>query len=398
MAFTTHHLRRIATSLIAASVGFAPPAMAQQEEATPAWSLAIDYTGDVAGVVEGGIARGARYLDNINLVVEGDLEALVGWRRASAHASLLNNLGGAPNDLAGSLQGINNIEVADRRLKLYEAWLEQGFGDNWTLRTGLYDVNSEFYQNDAATLLISPMFGVGSELASTGVNGPAIFPSTALAARLKVTTPQAYAAFAVVNARAGTIGDEGGIDFSGRDGALLIGEAGWTASGRVAIGAWSYTRAQPTIIPPEISQGPGFHASRGVYLLAEHDLAGKPDGPRHLTGFLRLGLSEGKTTPFSGGWQTGLLMRRPFAARPASAVSIGAGSGVLSSSYRRSNPIDLPPLQRAETILEATFSDELLSGVTLQPDIQYVINPAADRTVPNALVLGLRLKIGWATR
>lgn len=402
MGCTMRGMPQLAAGLLAAGLGLATPAAAADEtaEAEPkrGWSLSARYKGDVVGVATGGVARATRYLDNIDGALDADLDTLVGWRRGSAHVSLLSNTGGRPNDLAGSIQGIDNIEVSDHRVKLYEAWIEQGIGANATLRTGLYDVNSEFYANDAAALLISPMFGVGSELAATGVNGPAIFPSTALAARLKVTTPKTYGSVALVNARAGTIGDVGGIDFSGREGALLIGEAGWTGSGRIAIGAWAYSQSQPTIVPPDISQGPGFHASRGAFLLAEHDLAGTPDGVHHLTGFLRLGLSEGKTTPFCGGWQSGVLLRRPFAARPASAVLIGAGSGVLSQSYRRSNPPALPPLKSTETILEATFTDELLPGIALQPDIQYVINPAADRTIPNALVLGLRLTIGWTTQ
>ena len=82
--------------------------------------------------------------------------------------------------------------------------------------------------------------------------------------------------------------------------------------------------------------------------------------------------------------------------RPASAFSIGAGSGVLSRNYRLSNPADLPPLRDAETIIEATYSDEIVNGVSLQPDVQYVIHPSADPTIRNALVLGIRLTIGWS--
>lgn len=396
-------LRSVACSiagLIGLGLGCSASALAQDARA-PAprpIGVAADYTADLAGVAAGGVRRGVRYLDNINVTTDADLDRWVGWRRGKAHVALLSNVGGMPNDLAGSIQGINNVEVGRHHVKLYEAWLEQGIGDRGSLRAGLYDVNSEFYQTDAAGLLISPMFGVGSELAATGVNGPAIFPSTALAARLRVEAGAGYGAVAVINAHAGTLGDEDGIDFTGRDGALVIGEAGWTASGRVAIGAWAYTRTQPTIIPPEVSQGPGFHGSHGVYLIAEHGLAGAVEAPRHVTGFLRLGLSEGKTTPFRGGWQGGLLMNRPFAARPGSAISIGAGSGVLSQSYRSANPPDLPPLARAETILEATYSDTLVKGITQQPDVQYVIRPAADRTIPNALVLALRLTVGWASR
>lgn len=376
----------------------AAPAGAQETAPARAWTLAADYKADVAGVAAGGQDGGLRYLDNINVVGDVDLDAAIGWRRASLHGSLLNNLGGKPNDLAGSIQGINNIEVAEPRLKLYEAWLEQGFGSAVTLKAGLYDVNSEFYQNEAAGSLISPMFGVGSELAATGVNGPAIFPSTALAVRLRVTGRRGYGTFAMVNAHAGTIGDTGGIDLSGRDGALLIGETGWTGSGRIAVGAWAYTHRQPAIVPPGVTATADTHVSSGVYLLAEHDLAGEADGIRHVTGFLRVGVSEGKTTPFHGGWQSGLLVERVFASRPASAFSIGAGSGVLSRNYRDSNPADLPPLGRTETIVEATYRDELAHGVSLQPDVQYVVHPSADPTIRDALVVGMRLTLAWSSR
>ena len=390
---------RIALAVLAlAGCLFGQPALAQEAVATDnAFSLDITFKADVTGVASGGVARGARYLDNLDVVGEADLEKAAGWKQTVAHVSLLNNLGGRPNDLSGSIQGIDNIEVAKARFKLYEAWIEKGFGAHVTLRAGLYDVNSEFYQNDAAGLLISPMFGVGSELAATGTNGPAIFPSTALALRLKAATDRTYASVAIINARAGTLCDEHGIDLSGHDGALLIGEAGWTGRGKRAIGAWHYTRKQPTIIPPGLTPTEDHHYSQGLYLLAEQGLAGKDeDASRYLVGFLRLGVSDGTTTPFRGGWQGGLLLKRPLKSRPASAFSIGAGSGVLSRNYRLSNPADLPPLRDAETIIEATYSDEIVKGVSIQPDVQYVIHPSADPTIRNALVLGVRLTIGWS--
>ncbi|MEH3104048.1 MAG: carbohydrate porin [Sphingomonas phyllosphaerae] len=383
-----------ALALAAAMTGL--PVDAQQaDKEPPTIVVAAKLTADVTGVAAGGVARGARYLDNLDVVADADLERMTGWRRSAAHVSLLNNFGGRPNDLAGSIQGIDNVEVAKTRLKLYEAWVEKGVGAYVTLRTGLYDVNSEFYQNDAAGLLISPMFGVGSELASTGVNGPAIFPSTALAMRFRAATPSVYAAVAIVNARAGTIGDEHGIDVSGRDGALLIGEVGWTGRGKLAIGAWHYTREQPRIIPPGVTLADRRRYSEGVYLLAERGLIGVDDGGRgrYLAAFLRIGGSDGVTTPFGGGWQSGMMLKRPFAARPNGVLSLGIGSGLLSGNYRRSTPVDLPRAGPAETIVEATYRDDITANVAIQPDIQYVIHPAANPLIRSALILGVRLTI-----
>ncbi len=91
-----------------------------------------------------------------------------------------------PSDDAGTAQGVDNIEVSRQRARLFEAWVQQSFaGDKASVLAGLHNLNSEFYANDSAGLLIAPAFGIGSELAATGPNGPSIFPSTALAARVK---------------------------------------------------------------------------------------------------------------------------------------------------------------------------------------------------------------------
>ena len=171
--------------------------------ADPAWTLAAEYTADVTGVVSGGVQSGSRYLDNLSVELDGDLDQALGWRGARLHMSGLYNGGGEPNALAGTLQGVDNIEVGAQGARLFEAWIEQDLGGAATLLAGLYDLNSEFYATEASGLLLAPPFGIGSELASTGPNGPAIFPSSSLAARLRIGDMETfYAQAAVVNADA----------------------------------------------------------------------------------------------------------------------------------------------------------------------------------------------------
>jgi hypothetical protein len=140
--------------------------------------LSGSYKADLAGTVSGGLAKRGRVLDDLQVFGDLDLDKAVGWKGATAHFELLNNSGAMPNDDAGTLQGVDNIEVTRQRARLFEAWVEQGFGDKGSVRAGLYDLNSEFYANDSAGLLLAPAFGIGSELAATGPNGPSIFPST----------------------------------------------------------------------------------------------------------------------------------------------------------------------------------------------------------------------------
>jgi porin len=201
---------KFAYAMMGATALYAGAASAEEKAEGPV-QFSLSYTADAIGVVDGGLARRGRFLDNLDLMMDFDLERVGGWRGGSAHVHLLNNSGGIPNDDAGTLQGIDNIEVASQRLRLFEAWIEQSFG-NASLRVGLYDLNSDFYANESAGTLIAPAFGVGSEIAATGSNGPSIFPSTALAARYHVQFDNdAFVRAAAINADAGVLGDPGGF-------------------------------------------------------------------------------------------------------------------------------------------------------------------------------------------
>lgn len=375
-----------------ALTGLAAPARAQEEAPPPALSLDIVYKGDVVGVAAGG-TRGARYLDNIDLLAGVDLDRAAGWSGGSAFVGLLNNMGGRPNDLAGTLQGIDNIEVAAPDLLLYQAWFQQNFaGDRVSVLVGKYDLNSEFYASDAASGLIAPAFGIGSELAATGPNGPSIFPRTDLAIRVRAGDERRYVQAVAIRAPRGT------ADTGRARSTLFVAEAGWRGRTAISIGGWAYSRRQPRIAPPGITVADGVAASHGVYALIERDIAGQEGQPGHWRAFARAGLSDGRTTPFAGGFQIGIAGHGVVPGRPDSTVSIGVASADLSSPYRRANPAGEAPLTGSEGVAELTYSDRITPFLTLQPDIQYVRRPGGLRDADDALVLGLRAIIDWKVR
>lgn len=349
-----------------------------------AFTLEAAYTLDAAAAVEGGSERGARLLGNLDLIARFDLDRGLGWRGGRALLYVLGNHGGDPNDLAGTAGGIDNIAVTDGRLKLYEAWIEQEFaGGGTSLLAGLWDLNSEFYATAASDLLIGPPFGIGSELAATGPNGPSIFPSTALAVRLRTKLAEAgYVQAAVVNARAGTIGDPGGVDRDFGDGVLGIVEGGVAGDRKLALGLWRYSERQP------VAGSPGRRdVAQGTYLLAEGRLAGTFQ--RRLDGFLRLGISDGRTMRFRGGWQAGVLASGVFPAVPKSLFSFGVRQDWLASAPRGGTRAASFPDR--ETAFEATLAYPVGETVPVQPSVQYILNPADAPSARDALVLGLRI-------
>ncbi|WP_197422060.1 MULTISPECIES: carbohydrate porin [unclassified Sphingomonas] len=359
--------------------------------AKDAVQISLVETVDVVAL-SGGSGDDVFLLDNLDVVADLDFDALLGWRGGQAHVHVLNNLGGMPNDRAATLQGVNNIEVASQRLRLFEAWVEQKLGTRSSVRVGLFDLNSEFYSNDAAGLLIAPAFGVGSEIAATGANGPSIFPSTALAVRFdhQLDDKGRYARIAVLNAAAGTLGDPQGVDLSFDQGALLIGELGTAGkAGKMAVGGWGYTDRHDDIDAVDAAGDPLQRTAWGIYAIGEIVLRESADAAG-ISAFARVGISEGRTTPFRGGWQAGVLVTRPIPGRADSQLSFGVNQAYLSHGYRRLLSADGVGSVPAETAFELTYSDRLAPWLSVQPDLQLIVNPAGERGRGAVLVAGLR--------
>lgn len=381
------------------------PAFAQEEEPraetsgeegegdgarSHAFRLDLLYKADLVGVSAGEGRRGTRFLDNLDLMASLDLERAAGWRGGSAYVGVLSNAGARPNDIAGTLQGVNNIEVGSPDLLLYQAWVQQRFaGDRMSVLVGKYDLNSEFYADPAAAALIAPAFGIGSELAATGPNGPSIFPQTDLAIRIRMEGKRHYVQAAVIRAPRG-LADEGGTRS-----VLLIAEAGLKGKTAITVGGWTYSRRQQRIVPPGITLGPDTAASHGLYALVEQDLIGEAGKMGHWCAFLRAGLSDGLTTPFADGMQVGVTGHGIWPSRPESLLSIGLATAGLSRAYRRANLPDELALGRSESTVELTYSDRIAPFLTLQPDVQYVHRSSGLRNATGVVVLGLRAIVDW---
>ena len=375
--------------IAAAAVISAPQVMAREST----WTLEATYTADLIGPVAGDGPRRAVLLDNLDVVADLDLGRAMGWRGATLHGYLLSNQGGAPNDFAGTLQGVDNIEVGRQAVRLYELWVDAPVGEHLSILAGLYDLNSEFYATESAGLLIAPPFGIGSELASTGVNGPSIFPSTALALRVNLTGEAGYVRAAALNARASVPGDPDGVDTDFEDGALVIAEAGRrSGAGSLALGLWRYSSEQDDLRDLTPGGDPVRRTAQGAYLLAERVMLGDDDG-RKVTGFVRLGVSDRRTSPFSGGWQAGVLVERVFAGRPDSALSVGLQQGLLSSRGQDLIAAGGVDPADAESGIEITYTDRLTDRVTIQPDLQVVFDAGGDRAAEPRVVFGVRLTI-----
>lgn len=350
--------------------------------------LQLTYTGEVMGNASGGLRRGTRYLDNLDIVFEADMEKLVGWTGAQVHLYGLYNNGKSISGLAGDTQAVSNIEAGTQALRLYEAWIDQKIGERLSMKIGLYDLNSEFDALDAAGLFVSSPHGIGTDFAQSGQNGPSIFPSTSLAARLQWAPAEGWVMrAAVLDGVPGNPNHPGRttIRLGGGDGALLVGELeAPLAGGKLLLGRWQYTA--------RFDRNDGTGADKGnagTYVRGEFPLIDRAE--RKVDAFFRLGTTAGRFNMFDGFASGGLKFGGWVPGRDGDEFGIALAAAFTSSSYRAATGAG-----SSEVAIEATYRAPITPWLSLQPSVHYIRNPSADPGVADALVLGLRAEASFS--
>lgn len=367
--------------------------------------LDVFYTFDLMGLAAGGLETGVDAVGNLDLILDVDLNRLVGWPGARLFVYGLGTHGGGPSQRIGDLQGVNNVE-APHGWKLFELHLRQDlFEDRLSLLVGLYDINSEFDVLPVAAFFIHSSFGMGGDVGTSGLSGPSTFPVTSLAARLQVRPLDPV--FVRVVVADGVPGDPQAlgrthIHLGGGDGVLWMAEAGWLTLpsmaatervrrrfeelpppedrtygyfGKVAVGAWGYTTDFARSPPGGRSEGQPV----GVYALVQQAVFREPTHPSEgLVAFARGGIAGPRghvVRAYVGG---GLVYE---------GITSIFGRDRLGFGVAAAKPVTEEPWEIA---MELTYRIPVLRWLSLQPDVQLVVEPAAAPGADDALLLGLR--------
>ncbi len=390
-------------------VGLAAAAYAQDERPTgyprsanersdKPVTLSAVYVADIRSNVSGGIARGTRYLDNLDLQVAVDADRLVGWHGARLFLySIYDNGASLSGDLVGDAQGISNIETNVRAARLFEAWVEQDVGRNASIKLGLYNLNSEFDTTQSGGLFLISSHGIGPDFSQSGRRGPSIFPVTSLAVRGEMKLGEHWLGrVAVLD---GVPGDPShpkrtAIALSSRDGALVVGEVDYLEHGtKAAIGVWGYTARFDDIR----SSDPAAprRGNKGAYVFAEHRLVGsRADDAHGLAGWLRFGVADTRFNRIGRYLGGGLVHTGIAPDRPDDQIGVSFASAGFGDRYRRDQTGDGGVRDAHELVVEAVYNAVLTPWLSVQPDLQYVVNPGGYAQLDDAVVVGLRVKIG----
>jgi porin len=382
-----------ACALFAESHAAARPAGPEEAPPSPL-ELSLAYKAE-GWAVPAGRAEGTRYLDNLDLGLTLDLEPL-GWEGATFAASgLYNNRSQLTEALVGDFQTISNIDN-DGSPRLYELWLEQRLGQGLRAKLGVIDLNSEFDVNELGGLFINSSHGIAPDFSQIGANGPSIFPAPGLGAMAE----------AEIRAWRVRIGLFEGIPrdperprrtvfgLTRGEGVLVVaeGERRWSG-GRAVLGLRHHSGdferwGAPAGTAPAQSEG-----SSGAYLIVENRLAGS--AAVQLLGFARIGLAERRIHEVELYTGAGLVLQGPLLGFGGEQLGLALASAWSGAPYRVS--LD-DGGTRHETAVELTYSVPVLSWLTVQPDLQWIVNPGFRPRTGDALALGVRLTASFAWR
>lgn len=314
----------------------------------------------------------------------------------------MQNHGGRINDHVGAQQGVSNIEVPVASGKVHQLWWQQQFlDDKVSVLGGLYDLNSEFYVTDSSGVFIHPSFGIGTDIAQTGENGPAIFPNSALGLRLRTDLADLFYAQAVIlDGVAGNPNRPKGthIRINGDEGALVVAELGLQrieddkVTTKFGVGVWQYSKEVDDQSDVDANGDPVKRTNDGIYALVEQQLFKHKDG-RRLMGFARYGTANKDVNAIKDNLVAGLTYEGPLASRPDDVIGLGVSRisfGQKARDVALASGTD--PVIKSETAYDLTYQAKLTEWLNVQPEVQYVrtvSNPARDKDV----IVGIRFEV-----
>ncbi|MCB0324739.1 MAG: carbohydrate porin [Bdellovibrionales bacterium] len=346
-------------------------------------------TGDVVGNAVGGLERDTTVLGNLDIAATLDTGKAGWWENGTVFIYFLGNTGDPASEFIGDLQVTSNIE-APETLKLYEAWYDHSFADgSVSLLVGLHDYNSEFDVISSAGTLLNSSFGIGPDISQVG---PSIFPTTAVAARLKVALPgDLYGLAAVYDGVPGSPNNPRGthIQFGSDDGLFWAGELGAVGvegSGyyKASMGLWGHS-AEVEDFSEQVRD-----RNSGLYLLGERRVfTESEDETQGLVLFGRVGFARESRNAVSHYFGAGLSYLGLFEGRDADTLALGVARAELSDDYR----VVTPESTDAETAIELNYRIAVSDFFAITPDVTVVLDPGASRGVDDAVVLTVRTEL-----
>ncbi len=379
----------------------------------------VNYIGEVLGNPSGGIKQSTHYDGLLEVVVEADMEKIIGWKGLSfftngywIHGSSITSSN------IGSLMPVSFIEALPAT-RLFELYFDQKlFNDKVSVRFGQLAADAEFLLSEGGGVFINGTWGWPSITAEDLPDGGPAYPIATPGVRLGLyPTRNTALLVALYNgepappcaADDAQVCNKHGLDFDIDGPPLLFAEGTYSYNqgagqlpGTVKLGGWNHFGNFDTLRDPvRIIDG-----DYGLYAIIDqmiYRLPGEGD-PKGVSVFGRVIGAPSNRNLVDIYWEVGLVFTGMMASRPNDILGIGfAYTGISNDESARQRDEGETIISDYEAVLEVSYTAEILPGWNVQPDFQYFWNPGGKvpdpndmtKAIPYAAVIGLRTAISY---
>ena len=388
--------------------------------------LFAGYTAEVWGNTSGGIKTGSLYTGLLDFGVNLDLEKLANWEGMTMGTSWKWLSGrDASQDLVGNFLTSSNI-AGFNTLCMTDLWAQQELMDGQlSIRAGQITADSEFLISDYGSLFINGAFGWPPFAYMNLPNGGPAFPMGTPGTRI-AWNPVDWFTFLTAGFQGNVfepninrhgfrwrLDEETGFTFM-NEAQFRWGQAEESKilPGTIKIGAWFQTGECADALAETTSSGnSGYYLVLDQMLFRESSdgtlfpsICCKPTDCTTFTSdtekkeqgigcFARVGCTPPDRNAVDFYFDTGLTYKGLIPKRDNDTIGLAFCCAKTNSKWQRPSPDVDFPANGSEMVLEATYQVELAPWMTLQPDLQYIINPGGQNSIGNALVIGCRASV-----
>lgn len=347
---------------------------------------------DWAGTWNGGLRNRDTLIALPDVNVAMDLDTLLGIPHTMFFLDAYQIEGRSIANDIGTIQGVSNID-SPNFAQVAECWVETQLFEQFRLKVGKVDVNSEFAFSEVMGEFVNPSGGITPTIFVAPT-----YPATAMSVNLFWNPSEfsyvgvgVYDGALAVGVNTGTQGPSGFFRNDESSEYFTVLEAGtsWTGgnqwgSGRAAVGAW-YHGEQFERFDTTTERG----LSGGYFVVDQIVQRENPEDAEDVQGIgvaFMLGFTEEDISQIGLHWQFGATWTGLIEGREDDVLGFLVTQAQLSSANGST-------LVGDETIFEVLYRFQVTPAMSLKPDVQYVVNPGGDPTIDDALVGMLRVEL-----
>ena len=350
------------------------------------------FTGDASAPWRGGLGKSSAWSTLLDLNVAFDLETMAGLPRTIAYVDAYRIHGSNPSDNVGDAQSLSNIQ-GDDTWQIAEVWLETWLSEQFRLKAGKVDFNSEFAFNEIGGEFVNSTVAI-----TPCIVGYPTYPDPATSVNVfYVPQDNLYIGVGIYDGataegrRTGNRSISGFFGNDDSDAYFFAAEVGyaWTGgeswgSGRGAFGLWHHTADFEEFDGGNESGTDGFWITLEQHLWRENPTT--EDDAQGLGAYAGYGHANESVSAFGNTFTIGAAWTGPLERRDADVLGVAIHYADLSDAAGAATPDN-------ETVLELLYKIQVTPAISVKPDLQYILNPGGDGSADDVLVALLRVEV-----